>query len=165
VEAKITVIPMQSFTGSSRFPKPQILKARTIDPYTGFTTQRARPLTAMERYQQTQAQAAMPAPLPLKGPPVRSVVGSSMARGGGRGGLPAPGSGVSEGDRPRRHQPVPFLAKGGPAKAGMPHIIGEEGPELFIPDQDGQVISHAKLKKVMKQNRRKKPEKVNPFYP
>ena len=32
------------------------------------------------------------------------------------------------------------LAKGGPAKAGQPYIVGEEGPELFVPKQSGTVI-------------------------
>ena len=36
------------------------------------------------------------------------------------------------------------LAKGGPAKAGQPYIVGEEGPELFIPNQSGTVVpNHA----------------------
>ena len=32
------------------------------------------------------------------------------------------------------------LASGGPAKAGQPYIVGEEGPELFIPKSSGTVI-------------------------
>ena len=32
------------------------------------------------------------------------------------------------------------LASGGPAKAGQPYIVGEEGPELFIPKASGTVI-------------------------
>ena len=32
------------------------------------------------------------------------------------------------------------LASGGPAKAGQPYIVGEEGPELFIPKNSGTVI-------------------------
>ncbi len=32
------------------------------------------------------------------------------------------------------------LASGGPAKAGQPYIVGEEGPELFIPNNSGTVI-------------------------
>lgn len=37
------------------------------------------------------------------------------------------------------------LAKGGPAKAGQPYIVGEEGPELFVPNQSGMVIPNNKL--------------------
>ena len=32
------------------------------------------------------------------------------------------------------------LASGGPATAGQPYIVGEEGPELFIPKNSGTVI-------------------------
>ena len=34
-----------------------------------------------------------------------------------------------------------FLAKGGPAKAGKSYIVGEEGPELFVPGVSGAVVS------------------------
>lgn len=36
--------------------------------------------------------------------------------------------------------PVPGLAVGGPARAGRMHLVGEEGPELFVPGQSGTVI-------------------------
>jgi len=35
---------------------------------------------------------------------------------------------------------IPFLAEGGPATRGQPYIVGEEGPELFVPNQSGSVI-------------------------
>jgi len=38
-------------------------------------------------------------------------------------------------------------AKGGPVKAGKSYIVGEKGPEKFIPTTDGKIISHGKLKK------------------
>jgi len=41
------------------------------------------------------------------------------------------------------------LAKGGPAKAGQPYIVGEEGPELFIPKQSGTVIPNDKTMGIM----------------
>ena len=41
------------------------------------------------------------------------------------------------------------LAKGGPAKAGQPYIVGEEGPELFIPNQSGTVIPNDKTMGIM----------------
>lgn len=37
------------------------------------------------------------------------------------------------------------LAKGGPAKAGQPYIIGEEGPEIFVPKQSGVVLPNSSL--------------------
>lgn len=33
-----------------------------------------------------------------------------------------------------------FLAKGGPAKKGQPYVVGEERPELFVPDEDGTIL-------------------------
>ena len=35
---------------------------------------------------------------------------------------------------------IPFLAEGGPLKAGQPAIVGEEGPELFVPNTSGTVV-------------------------
>lgn len=35
---------------------------------------------------------------------------------------------------------IPFLASGGSLAAGMPAIIGEHGPELFIPSRSGTVV-------------------------
>lgn len=33
------------------------------------------------------------------------------------------------------------LAAGGPVTAGMPYVVGERRPELFVPDQDGRILS------------------------
>jgi lambda family phage tail tape measure protein len=41
--------------------------------------------------------------------------------------------------------PLPGLAKGGPAKQGQPYIVGEKGPELFVPKQSGTVVPNNKL--------------------
>lgn len=38
-----------------------------------------------------------------------------------------------------------FLAEGGPAKAGSPYIVGEAGPELFVPGTSGTVIPNDRL--------------------
>ena len=37
------------------------------------------------------------------------------------------------------------LQNGGPVQAGQPYLVGEAGPELFVPSQNGQVISNAQL--------------------
>lgn len=37
------------------------------------------------------------------------------------------------------------LASGGPAKAGQPYIVGEEGPEIFVPKQSGVVLPNSAL--------------------
>jgi len=39
---------------------------------------------------------------------------------------------------------LPGLANGGPARGGRPHIVGERGPELFVPRSSGTVVpNHA----------------------
>ena len=38
-----------------------------------------------------------------------------------------------------------FLADGGPARAGKPYIVGERGPELFIPGASGAVVPNDAL--------------------
>ena len=39
--------------------------------------------------------------------------------------------------------PFLFLEKGGPADAGTPYVVGEKGPELFVPKTDGTVIPNS----------------------
>ncbi len=41
------------------------------------------------------------------------------------------------------------LASGGPAKSGQPYIVGEEGPELFIPKNSGTVIPNDETMGIM----------------
>jgi hypothetical protein len=38
-----------------------------------------------------------------------------------------------------------FLAQGGPATKGMPYMVGENGPELFVPEASGNVIPNNQL--------------------
>lgn len=40
---------------------------------------------------------------------------------------------------------VPALAKGGRARKGMPHLVGEMGAELFVPDSSGYVVPNHML--------------------
>ena len=40
---------------------------------------------------------------------------------------------------------IPMLAKGGPAQQGKPYIVGEKGPELFVPRTSGQVVPNDEL--------------------
>lgn len=40
-------------------------------------------------------------------------------------------------------------ASGGPVSAGTPYIIGEVGPELFVPQESGHILSNANMKKLM----------------
>ena len=37
-------------------------------------------------------------------------------------------------------KPVQARQEGGPVNAGQPYLVGEDGPELIIPDQDGTVV-------------------------
>ncbi len=42
-----------------------------------------------------------------------------------------------------------LLASGGPATAGTAYIVGEKGPELFVPSVSGQVIPHGATQQVL----------------
>jgi hypothetical protein len=50
---------------------------------------------------------------------------------------------------------VPGRAKGGPVKAGKPYLVGEEGPEIVVPKEDGEVIPYDKLRKKSRKALRK----------
>ena len=41
--------------------------------------------------------------------------------------------------------PIPGLAHGGPAQAGRPYVVGEKGPELFVPKTSGTVVPNNKM--------------------
>jgi lambda family phage tail tape measure protein len=40
---------------------------------------------------------------------------------------------------------IPGMAQGGPVAGGMPYLIGEQGPELFVPKNAGTIIPNHKL--------------------
>jgi lambda family phage tail tape measure protein len=42
---------------------------------------------------------------------------------------------------------LPGLAAGGPAMAGKPYIVGEQGPELFVPNSAGSIMTNASMNK------------------
>ena len=46
---------------------------------------------------------------------------------------------------------IPFLATGGSVTAGSPYIVGERGPELFMPNSNGQVFSNSQTMKILSQ--------------
>ena len=48
--------------------------------------------------------------------------------------------------RERAVEGIGALARGGPAQARRPYLVGEKGPELMVPDQSGTVIPNNKLK-------------------
>ena len=39
---------------------------------------------------------------------------------------------------------IPFFHKGGAVSKGKPIIVGERGPELFVPNQTGQITQNAR---------------------
>jgi len=39
---------------------------------------------------------------------------------------------------------LPFFASGGSIRKGQPAIVGERGPELFIPNSSGQITQNAR---------------------
>ena len=39
----------------------------------------------------------------------------------------------------------PFRATGGPVSSGSPYIVGEEGPELFVPGMSGSIVPNGKM--------------------
>jgi hypothetical protein len=40
---------------------------------------------------------------------------------------------------------VPFMAMGGPVSSGSPYIVGERGPELFVPSSSGSIVPNSKM--------------------
>ena len=45
--------------------------------------------------------------------------------------------------------PVPFKANGGPVQAGQPYMVGERGPELFVPGTNGGVMRNDDMRQLM----------------
>ena len=41
------------------------------------------------------------------------------------------------------------LANGGPARAGQPYMVGERGPELFVPSTNGGVMRNEDMRQLM----------------
>lgn len=72
-----------------------------------------------------------------------NLLGSLFTGGGGLG--PASSVGVASGGGAG----LPGLAAGGTAYAGMAHVIGERGPEIFVPNQTGTVINNRETKKLL----------------
>ncbi len=62
---------------------------------------------------------------------------------------PAAGTQVGGGSQPAAPQGAfdkrNFRAHGGPTEAGEPYMVGEQGPELMVPEQDGTVIPNDAL--------------------
>ena len=50
--------------------------------------------------------------------------------------------------------------KGGPVKKAKPYLVGEEGPEMFTPEQDGRIIPNHDLRPMGRGRREKKMRKA-----
>jgi len=40
---------------------------------------------------------------------------------------------------------IPFMAMGGPVSSGSPYVVGEQGPELFVPHASGTIVPNNKM--------------------
>jgi hypothetical protein len=40
---------------------------------------------------------------------------------------------------------IPFMAAGGPVSGGSPYVVGEQGPELFVPHASGTIVPNNKM--------------------
>jgi phage tail tape-measure protein len=68
---------------------------------------------------------------------VQKLMGSLLGAMGGSGGG---GGGIGG-----FFKSIFGLAKGGPAQGGRPYIVGEEGPELFVPKTSGTVVPNGAM--------------------
>jgi hypothetical protein len=74
------------------------------------------------------------------------ATGAASAAGGSAG-LFGPGSpdAIAGGGIFSGAGPYQFRANGGPVSAGSPYIVGERGPELFVPGRSGSIVPNDKL--------------------
>ena len=65
----------------------------------------------------------------------------------GYGGLGAPGAltALPIGGAANPYNYLQGRATGGPVTAGQPYMVGETGPELYVPDQNGTIVSNNQL--------------------
>ena len=95
----------------------------------------SRPASAPSR---VTAPVTAPAPAPAPAPAAPKPLTSTLINGGGR----APGEKFHV--KPRLGGggggPVRMRARGGPVTAGKPFLVGELGPELFVPQHAGSIV-------------------------
>ena len=70
---------------------------------------------------------------------ITSYFGSGGSGSTGSGATSGGGSGIPQFD------PRGYAAIGGPVESGSPYIVGERGPEMFVPNQKGAIIPNNKL--------------------
>jgi len=67
------------------------------------------------------------------------LLGGLFKGSGGGGGLGSVASNIAQ------YAPLEGLAAGGPVSAGTPYMVGERGPELFMPSRGGSIIPNNAL--------------------
>jgi hypothetical protein len=74
-----------------------------------------------------------------------------FAGGGGGGGTPMDLSGTQTFNVPVSQMPsgMAFRAMGGPVTSGAPYVVGERGPELFVPNAGGSIVNNNDLRSAM----------------
>lgn len=70
--------------------------------------------------------------------PLKSLISLGNQIGGGGVGAAAAGFSGSQGIKGKR-------ARGGPVSAGSPYLVGEEGPEVFMPGASGSIVPNRAL--------------------
>ena len=90
---------------------------------------------------------------------VLKALGGPSFGGGGGGGITPPstmpggaaqtGLGLNIGGIDQGIGAVGTAANGGPVKGGQPYLIGERGPELFVPGQSGGVMRNEDMRSLM----------------
>jgi hypothetical protein len=77
---------------------------------------------------------------------VMSVIGAAFGGMGGimGGGIGAEAAGMSTMSLGSLYS-FPGMASGGPVSARMPYLIGERGPELFVPNTSGSIVPNGKF--------------------
>ncbi len=65
----------------------------------------------------------------------------------GTGGTGSTGSGMTSGGGSGipSFNPRGYAAIGGPVQAGSPYVVGERGPEMFVPNQSGSIIPNNQM--------------------
>lgn len=81
-----------------------------------------------------------PAPVPSPTPTPTPTSGGGTVGGGGGGLLDFMRHLAAGGGRNDNAEFVQARANGGPVQAGQPYVVGENQPELFVPNQSGTIL-------------------------
>jgi hypothetical protein len=87
---------------------------------------------------------ALPQIFGLSGQLGASALGSLFSGGSGSSSLYSPSLvGVSNAYNPSNY--FQGMRKGGPVRRRRPYVVGEAGPEIFVPEEDGMIIPNDQL--------------------